>query len=416
MLLDCSTLLQATKDMHMPLWDKEYALGKGFIARWGNLSKFPVVSCCPAFSPHQSVAVLAKLGALLWPGAGDGSWCLGSSPGTCVLLSWAHTHNGAEYSADFDSISRAAGEGAVAERIVCRNVWSDRAWGVHGHGERYSQGCCAWPGTAPSQLFPGSITLPSQPTELQAGCQQRQCFGRFLNADWASVWQAICTIWHPRANPGEGAGQWGGPNLKCHLEVKHQPKWHKAIKPNNERDQGWEGSWRAEDDCALEASQISLPPAVHIHGVLRNAVMLSISIYYKYWNRDLNIYDVFCMHVLLCSGKPNEEKAELCRKMHFWLCLGMGSWCWWCCSHDLYVVETIDLKGGHQLTGQEPWVSAGIDPFGLGKSSRSGPRSSCLWKDVLSFKDQVIVFIYSLVILNKRHRVIVCSLLLGSNG
>lgn len=91
------------------------------------------------------------------------------------------------------------------------------------------------------------------------------------------MWQAICTIWHPRANPGEGAGQRGGPKLKCHLEVKHQPKWHKAIKPNNERDRGW----RAEDDCALEASQISLPPAVHIHRVLRNAVMLSISIYYK---------------------------------------------------------------------------------------------------------------------------------------
>lgn len=86
------------------------------------------------------------------------------------------------------------------------------------------------------------------------------------------MWPAICTIWHPGANPGEGAGQRGGPKLKCHLGVKHQPKWHQAIEPNNERDQGWEGGWRAEDDCALETSQISLPPAVHIHRVLRNAV------------------------------------------------------------------------------------------------------------------------------------------------
>lgn len=120
-----------------------------------------------------------------------------------------------------------------------------------------------------------------------------------------------------------------GPELKCHLEVKHQLKWHKATMPNNERDQGWEGSWRAEDDCALEGSQISLSPAVHIHSVLRNAVILSMSIYYEYWNRNLNIYDVFCMHVLFCSESLMKKKAELYRKVHFWLCPGAGSWCWW---------------------------------------------------------------------------------------
>lgn len=76
------------------------------------------------------------------------------------------------------------------------------------------------------------------PQSHQAGCQRRQQFGRFLNTDCASVRQAICTIWHPRANLGEGAGQRGRPKLKCYLEGKHQPKWHKAIKPNNEGDWG----------------------------------------------------------------------------------------------------------------------------------------------------------------------------------
>lgn len=49
-------------------------------------------------STSHSVAILAKLGAPLWPGVGDSSlWhCLGSSPWTCVLLSWAHTLNEAE--------------------------------------------------------------------------------------------------------------------------------------------------------------------------------------------------------------------------------------------------------------------------------------------------------------------------------
>lgn len=94
------------------------------------------------------------------------------------------------------------------------------------------------------------------PWSHQAGCQQRQQFGRFLSTVCVSVWQAICTIWHPRANPGEGAGQQGRPKLKCHLEENHQTKWHKAIKPNNEGDQGWEGSWRVEDGHAPETSQI----------------------------------------------------------------------------------------------------------------------------------------------------------------
>lgn len=59
------------------------------------------------------------------------------------------------------------------------------------------------------------------------------------------------------------------------------------------------------------------------------------------------------MHVLLCSGKLNEEKEELCRKIHFWLSLGRGADADGCCCHDLYVVEVIDLKGDHQLTGWE---------------------------------------------------------------
>lgn len=41
----------------------------------------------------------------------------------------------------------------------------------------------------------------------EAGCQKRQQFGRFLSTDCTSVWQAVCTIWHPGANPREGAGQ-----------------------------------------------------------------------------------------------------------------------------------------------------------------------------------------------------------------
>lgn len=66
------------------------------------------------------------------------------------------------------------------------------------------------------------------PWSCQAGCQGRQQFGRFLNTDCESVCWAICTIWHPRANPGEGAGWCGRPAPKCHLEGKHQPKWQRV--------------------------------------------------------------------------------------------------------------------------------------------------------------------------------------------
>lgn len=66
------------------------------------------------------------------------------------------------------------------------------------------------------------------PWSHQAGCQGRQQFGRFLNTDCESVCRAICTIWHPRANPGEGAGRCRRPAPKCHLEGKHQPKWQRV--------------------------------------------------------------------------------------------------------------------------------------------------------------------------------------------
>lgn len=112
-------------------------------------------------------------------------------------------------------------------------------------GERRGQGSAA-PGTAACDLaephlnyFQAASCSLCSPWSHQAGCQQSQQLGRFLNADCMSVRQAICTIWHPRANPGEGAGQWGKPKLKCHLEGKHQLKRHKAIKPNNEGYQGW---------------------------------------------------------------------------------------------------------------------------------------------------------------------------------
>lgn len=134
---------------------------------------------------------------------------------------------------------------------------SDRAL-----GERRGQGSAAHGAAACDLAEPHlnyfqavSCSLRS-PRSSQAGCQGRQQFGRFLNTDCASVRQAICTIWHPRANPGEGAGQRGRPKLKCHLEGKHQPKWHKAIKPNNEGDQGREESWRAEHGHASETTQV----------------------------------------------------------------------------------------------------------------------------------------------------------------
>lgn len=116
-------------------------------------------------STSHSVAILAKLGAPLWPGAGDSSlWhCLGSSPWTCVLLSWAHTLNEAENSQNkqvlfFMHQQASWGSGAMAKGIrvqECLTVpWESGR-------ERGAQR----PGRAPSQLFPGSVTLPSQPVE-----------------------------------------------------------------------------------------------------------------------------------------------------------------------------------------------------------------------------------------------------------
>lgn len=80
-------------------------------------------------------------------------------------------------------------------------------------GERRGKGSAA-PRAAARDLaephlnyFQAAARSHRSPRSHQAGCQRRQQFGRFLNTDCASVQQAICTIWHPRANPGEGAGQ-----------------------------------------------------------------------------------------------------------------------------------------------------------------------------------------------------------------
>lgn len=129
-------------------------------------------------------------------------------------------------------------------------------------GERWGKGSAA-PRAAAHDLaephlnyFQAASRSLCRPWSHQAGCQCRQQFGRFLSADRVIAREAICTIWHPRANPGEGARQRGRPKLKCHLERKHQPKWHKAIKLNNEGDQGWEGSSRADDGRAPETSHL----------------------------------------------------------------------------------------------------------------------------------------------------------------
>lgn len=217
-----------------------YALGKDFVARWGNPSKFPVALLPCLSCTSQLVAILANLGVPLRPGDTSLWHCLGSRPWTCVLLPWAHTQNEAEHSWSKQVLFFTASARQLRKQqrgFVCRNVWPCG-------GERPGKGSAAPRAAVHGLAQPhlhyfqaASLSLRS-PRSHQAGCQQRQRFGRFLNADWASVWQAICTIWHPRANPGEGAGQRGGPKLKCHLEVKHQPKWHKAIMPNNERDRG----------------------------------------------------------------------------------------------------------------------------------------------------------------------------------
>lgn len=141
-------------------------------------------------STSHSVAILAKLGAPLWPGVGDSSlWhCLGSSPWTCVLLSWAHTLNEAENSQNkqvlfFIASARQLGKQCNGEGDSCAGM-PDRAVGEWtGKGSAAPRAAARDLAEPHLNYFQAASRSLRCPWSHQAGCQQRQHFGRFLNAD-----------------------------------------------------------------------------------------------------------------------------------------------------------------------------------------------------------------------------------------
>lgn len=59
---------------------------------------------------------------------------------------------------------------------------------------------------------------------------------------------------------------------------------------------------------------------------------------------------------MCCSalGNSMKKKKSCAEKYISGSALARGAGADGCCCHDLYVVEVIDLKGDHQLTGWEP--------------------------------------------------------------